>query len=86
MPPSRRISALSPTAAATAGSARIAAGVPSRLLPPWLDTEMAVAPASTARRASSGRMMPLTRNSPPHLSASQAMSSQAGGGTVSQSR
>ena len=40
-----------PTAAATAGSARIEAEVPSRLLPPWLETEIAVAPASTARRA-----------------------------------
>ena len=32
-----------------------AAGVPSRLLPPWLDTEIAVTPASTARLASSTR-------------------------------
>jgi hypothetical protein len=32
--------------------------VPSRLLPPWLDTEMAMAPMSTARRESSGCMIP----------------------------
>jgi hypothetical protein len=27
------------------GSSRIDAGVPSRLLPPWFETEIAVAPA-----------------------------------------
>ena len=55
------------------------AGVESRLLPPWLDTEIAVAPMSTARRASSGRVMPLIMNGPPHCSRSQARSSQVGG-------
>ena len=54
--------------------------MPSRLLPPWFDTEIAVAPMSTARRASSGRMIPLTMNGAPHCSRSQAMSSQVGGG------
>ncbi len=42
MPPSSSTSIWSPTASAIAGSARIVAGVPSRLLPPWLDTEIAL--------------------------------------------
>ena len=63
-----------------AGSSRMVAGVPSRLLPPWLDTEMAVSPASTARRASSTRLTPLSMTGPPHCAASQAMSSQPGSG------
>ena len=37
-------------------------------------------PASTARRASSGRVMPLTMNGPAHCSRSQAMSSQRASG------
>ncbi len=65
---------------------RIAAGVPSRLLPPWLDTEMAVTPASTARRASSMRQTPLSMNGIPliwvHCSRIQATSSHDGGGVV----
>src|SRR5689334_9807353 len=64
MPPSSSTSTCPPTAAATAGRARMVAGVPSRSLPPWLDTDIAVAPASTARLASSMRVMPLTRNGP----------------------
>ena len=60
IPLSRTISIWSPTASAIAGSARIEAGVPSRLLPPWLETEMAVKPASIALRASSTRMTPLS--------------------------
>ncbi len=52
--------------------------MPSRLFPPWLDTEIAVTPASTARLASSTRMTPLSMNSPPHCSRSQATSSQVG--------
>src|SRR6476659_8353145 len=48
------------TAAAVPGSTRIVAGVPSRSLPPWLDTEIAVTPASAARLASSTRVTPLT--------------------------
>ena len=80
MPPSRSTSIWVPTASTTAGSERIAPGVPSRLLPPCVDTEIAEAPASTARRASSGRVMPLTMNGPPHCSRSQAMSSQRGSG------
>jgi hypothetical protein len=58
------------------------AGVPSKSLPPWLDTETPVAPASTALLASSMRVMPLTRNGPPHSWASQATSSQDGGGVA----
>jgi len=54
-----------------AGTTRIVAGVPSRLLPPWFDTEMAVAPMSTARRASSIRITPFSMNGPPHSSRSQ---------------
>jgi hypothetical protein len=77
-PPSSSTSTWSPTASATAGSARIEAGVPSRLLPPWLDTEIAVTPASTARRASSTRMTPLSMNGPPQSSRSQATSSHEG--------
>src|SRR5882757_7235569 len=42
IPPSSSTSTWSPTASAIAGSARVLAGVPSRLLPPWLDTEIAV--------------------------------------------
>jgi len=42
--------------------------VPSRLLPPWFETEMAVAPTSTARRASSGCVMPLIIQRPSHCS------------------
>jgi len=57
------------------------AGVESRLLPPWLDTEMAVAPivdGPGARRT--GRVvMPLIMNGPPHCSRSQARSFQVGG-------
>ncbi len=79
-PPSSSTSTWSPTAAAIAGSARIVAGVPSRLLPPWLDTEIALTPASTARFASSTRITPLSRNGPPHCSRSQARSAQLGGG------
>ncbi|GAA2882287.1 hypothetical protein GCM10020220_085740 [Nonomuraea rubra] len=63
-----------------AGSSRMLAGMPSRLLPPWLDTEIAVAPAATARRASSSRLMPLTMNGPPHRSRIHSTSSQVGGG------
>jgi len=86
IPPSSRTSIWSPTAAAAEGKTRMVAGVPSRLLPPWLETEIAVAPASTARRASSGRMTPLTRNGPPQRARSQAMSAQVGGGTAVQAR
>jgi hypothetical protein len=80
MPPSSTISIWSPTASAMPGSARIDAGVPSRLLPPWLDTEIAVTPASTARRASSGCMIPLIMKGPPHSSRIQAMSCHVGSG------
>ena len=54
--------------------------MPSRLLPPWFETETAVAPASAAARASSGCVTPLTMNGPSHCSRSQAMSDQVGGG------
>ena len=57
-----------------------AAGVESRLLPPWLETEIAVTPASTARLASSMRVTPFSMNGPPHCSRSQATSSHVGGG------
>ena len=67
----------------SACSIRIAAGVPSRLLPPWLDTEIAVTPASTARLASSTRHTPLSMNGPaPLLLRIHATSSQDGGGVV----
>ena len=56
------------------------AGVPSRLFPPWLETEIAVTPASTARLASSIRQTPLSMNGPPHCSRIQATSSQVGNG------
>ena len=62
MPPSISTSIWSPTASAIGFTIRIVAGVPSRLLPPWLDTEIAVTPASTARRASSTRHTPLSMN------------------------
>src|SRR3954454_4963677 len=79
-PPSSSTSTCSPTASATAGRARMAAGVPSRLLPPWLDTEIAVQPASTARLASSTRMTPLSMKGPPHSSRIHLMSSHVAGG------
>ena len=41
---------------------------------------MAVAPASAARRASSGRMTPFTMNGPSHCPRSQPMSAHDGGG------
>ena len=80
MPPSSRTSTWLPTSSAIDGRARIVAGVPSRLLPPWLDTEIALTPASTARRASSARITPLSRNGPSHCARSQATSSHDGGG------
>jgi hypothetical protein len=40
------------------GSRRMVPGVPSRLLPPGLDTDIAVTPASTARLASSSLVTP----------------------------
>ena len=67
MPPSSSTSTWSPTASAIGGSARIGAGVPSRLLPPWLDTEIAVTPASTARCASSTRHDALEHERPAPL-------------------
>src|SRR5512133_2109499 len=67
IPPSRTTSTWSPTASAMGLTIRMAAGVPSRLLPPWLDTDRAVTPASTARLASSTRQMPLIMNGPPLL-------------------
>ena len=75
----------SPTASAIGLTIRIAAGVPSRLLPPWLETEIASTPASTARSASSTRQTPLSMNGVPllgHCSRIQATSSQDGGGVV----
>ena len=48
MPPSITTSTSSPTASAIEGSTRIGAGVPSMLLPPWLETESVVTPASRA--------------------------------------
>ena len=45
--------------------------------PPWLDTHTAAAPASTHRRASSGRSTPLTTTGRPVVSASQARSDSA---------
>ena len=65
-PPSSNTSICEPTASAIAGSARIGAGVPSKLFPPWLETERAVAPKSTTRFASSIRLTPFTMNGPPH--------------------
>ncbi len=80
MPLSSTISISPPTACAIAGSVRIEAGWPSRLLPPWFETEIAVAPMSTARRASSGRAIPLIITDPSHAETSQRRSSQVGGG------
>src|SRR5260370_2795046 len=71
---------LATTASATAGSARMEAGTPSRSLPPWLDTEMAVAPMPAARRASSGRMTPLTMHGPPHCPRTQPIFAHDGCG------
>jgi hypothetical protein len=46
---------------AIAARASIAAGAVSSCRPPWLDTTTPAAPASTARTASSGRTIPLTK-------------------------
>jgi len=51
-----------------------------------LDTEIAVAPMSTARRASSERITPFTMNGPPHSDRSHATSGHDGGGTAAQER
>src|SRR6202012_799502 len=79
-PPSSTTSIWSPTALAIPDTSRIVAGVPSRLLPPWLETEIALTPDCTARRASSTRVTPLSMNGPSHSLRSQATSSQDGGG------
>ena len=47
MPPSITTSTSWPTAVAIEDSTRIGAGVPSMLLPPWLETDSVVTPAST---------------------------------------
>ena len=44
-----------------AGSASSVAIAPSTWRPPWLETTMPSMPSSTARRASSGWQMPLSR-------------------------
>src|ERR1700730_13356598 len=77
-PPSSSTATWSPTAWAMPGSIRTVAGVPSRLLPPWLDTEIAETPASTARLASSILVTPLSMNAPCPWDRSQATCSQAG--------
>jgi len=86
MPPSISTSTWPPTASAIGLTSRIAAGVPSRLLPPWLETDSASTPASTARSASSTRPTPLSTNGVPdswcHTSAIHATSSHCGGGVV----
>src|SRR5215469_936295 len=78
-PPSSSTSIWLPTASAIPGSRRIVAGVPSTLLPPWLETEIPVTPASTARFASSTLLTPLRRNGAGHCSRSHATSAQVGG-------
>ena len=50
-----------PTASTTPGSASSVAIAPSTWRPPWLETTMPSMPASSARRASSGCRMPLSR-------------------------
>src|SRR5260370_34031809 len=70
---------LATPASATAGSARMEAGTPSRSLPPWLDTEMAAAPMPPARRASSGSMRPLTSDGPRHRPHTQPIFAPARG-------
>jgi hypothetical protein len=49
------------TAATTPGSASSVAIAPSTWRPPWLETTMPSTPAASARRASSGCRMPLSR-------------------------
>ena len=79
-PPSSTTSIWSPTASTTAGSIRMEAGTPSTLFPPWLDTEIAVAPRSTARLASSGRRMPLIMKGPCQTLRSHCRSAPVGCG------
>src|SRR5450830_1474405 len=65
MPPSICTSISEPTASTMAGKASIDDCAPSSWRPPWLDTISASAPLATARRASSGSMMPLMMSLPP---------------------
>jgi hypothetical protein len=60
------------------GQDSIVAGAPSSWRPPWLEMTMPSAPASTARRASSAPMTPLTTNGPSQLARIHSMSSQVG--------
>lgn len=59
MPPSTRIFTRSPTASAISGSTSAVAAAPGSTRPPWFDTTMAAAPASTAFSAPRTVMMPL---------------------------
>ena len=77
MPPSISTSICPFTVATISGRAAIAAGTQSSCRPPWFETEIAAAPASTARRASSAVRMPFTTIGPDQLSRIQRISSQA---------
>ena len=80
MPPSSSTSSWPPTASATAGSARMEAGVPSRLLPPWLETERPW--LRCPRRGAPHRAHDaLDRNGPP-LRAQPGDVGPAGGGSA----
>jgi hypothetical protein len=55
---------------------------PVQVIAPWLETEIALKPASTARLASSTRITPLSMNGPSYVRRSQRRSSQLGGGVI----
>jgi hypothetical protein len=61
MPLSITIGTRPATASATAGRASSVAIAPSTCRPPWFDTTIPSIPASTARDASPGWRMPLSR-------------------------
>ena len=81
MPPSTYTSAPPATASTTSGSATAVAMQPSSCRPPWLETAIASAPASTQRAASSPRTMPLTTIGSPLHSLSSARSSNVTDGS-----
>ncbi len=57
------------------------AGEVSSWRPPWFDTTIPAAPASAARRASSGRTIPLTSTGSRVIDRSQATSFQVSDGS-----
>ena len=66
-PPSQITSTRSPTASTISGRRSNDAGAPSSWRPPWLETAMAVTPASAASRASATDWIPLRTSGPSQI-------------------